>query len=139
VDTGLAVAVGGLEFELVFPLDFGEGTIEGTMSLTNLGNADAWPIFTITGPVTAPSIVNTINGRSLIFKNTTVIPAGQAWEVNTNHRTVTILGTNISKNSELLIRQWFPIPAGETHFIQFASDVYDPAARLNALVYNTDL
>lgn len=139
VTTGLAVAVGGLEFPLVFPLDMGEGTIEGTMSLTNSGNADAWPTFLITGPATKPSIINSTNGRSLIFKDATVIPAGQTWEVNTHHRTVTVSGTDISRNSELLIRQWFPIPPGETHFIQFKSDIYDAAAELNALVYNTDL
>jgi phage-related protein len=139
ITTGLAVSVGELVFPLVFPLSFGIGGTQGTIQLTNTGNSDSWPTFVITGPVTAPSIVNNTNGRVLAFKSTTVIPAGQVWEVNTNHRTVTILGTNVSRNSELLVRQWFPIPAGETHFIKFSSSVYDVAAQLNALVYNTDL
>ena len=136
---GLAVAVGGLEFPLVFPLDFGLGTIEGSMLLTNSGNADAWPIFSITGPAPEPKIIDTNTGKTLAFKNTTVIPGGETWEIDTNHRTVTLLGTNISKNAELLVRGWFPIPPGETHTIQFVASAFDPAAQLSALVHNTDL
>lgn len=137
--TGLAVAVGGLEFPLVFPLDFGLGTIEGSMVLTNSGNADAWPIFSITGPAPEPKIINTNTGKTLAFKNTTTILGGETWEIDTNHRTVTLLGTNISKNAELLIRGWFPIPPGESHTIQFVASAFDPAAQLSALVHNTDL
>jgi hypothetical protein len=139
LSTSLAVASGGLVFPLVFPLDFGAGQQGGTIQLTNTGNADAFPIFTIRGPATAPAILDNTSGKRLGFKSSTVVPAGEQWEVDTNHRTVTILGTTITRNAELQDRQWISIPPGETHLIQFTSTVYDPAAQLSALTYNTYL
>lgn len=140
VSVGLAASSGGLVFPLVFPLDFGLGTSGGLLYLTNSGNAQAWPIFNLQGPLTAPQIINITTGKVLAFKSTTVIPAGQTWQIDTNYRTVTLLGSASSnRNGELQQRQWFAIDPGATYGIQLTSGVYDPAAQLSAFLYSTDL
>lgn len=137
--TALAASSGGLEFELEFPLDFGLGSVGGTMTMSNDGNVDAWPIFHMIGPLTAPVIYDTNNGRSLKFKDSTIVPDGETWEIDTNARTVTLLGTATGRNNELLIRQWISIPPGESHDITFTSTTYDAAARLHAIWHHTDM
>lgn len=137
--TALAVASGGIVFPLVFPLDFGAGTSGGKVLISNNGNAQAWPVFNLTGPLTAPALTDQLTGRVLGFKTTTVIPAGQTWQVDTNRRTVTVLGTTVSRNNELLTRQWFSVPGGGSTTVVFTSQVYDAGAALSAFLYNTDL
>lgn len=39
-------------------LDWGSGVSNGLVTVSNPGSADAWPVFTIVGPVTAPSITD---------------------------------------------------------------------------------
>lgn len=139
VSTTLAVASGGLVFAPVFPLDFGAGVLGGSLILSNSGDSQAWPIFNLTGPLTAPMLVDQSTGKVLAFKTSTVIPAGTTWSIDTNRRTVTVLGSTVSRNGELLTRQWFSVPGGGSLTVSFTSQVYNSAANLSAFLYNTDL
>src|SRR5690606_9897811 len=56
--TGFAQMLGGLEYDLFTDgtddtgvLEYGDpGTETGMVDVTNAGTADAWPVFTVTGP-----------------------------------------------------------------------------------------
>lgn len=140
VSTGLpVVAASGLPFALTFPLDFGAGTSGGTIILSNAGNAAAWPIFTLQGPLSAPVITNRTTGQTLAFKSTTVIPLGVSWQIDTNNRTVVVSGTTVSRNNELQVRQWFSIPPNTSQGVSISSSVYDVNAQIIAQMYSTDL
>lgn len=139
VTTGLATVVGGLQFPIQAPFDFGAGNAGGIIVVTNTGNASAWPIFTLSGPLVAPAITNTASGKQLAFKSTTTIPLGQSWTIDTNLRTVNVTGTTTTRNNELLIRQWFSIPPVSSVGMKLTSGTYDANAQLGALLYNTDM
>jgi hypothetical protein len=62
------------------PVLLSPGTILGDTALPNSGDADAWPVWTITGPGT-PTLRNTTTGRSWGFS--TAIGAGQQRIVDT--------------------------------------------------------
>lgn len=129
----------GLVFPLVFPLVFGEGQSGGSMQMYNDGNSTAWPVFTIRGPATAPRIFDATSGDSLEFAADYTVPDGQSIDIDTNLRTVTVSGSTVSRNTELVTREWFGIPAGEQHEIRFTAGTYESEARLSATWNHTDL
>lgn len=126
---GLATTSGGLAFPLVFPLDFGSGSTGGTLLLTNAGNTATWPIWTITGPVTNPVIVNTGTGERLTL--TITVDAGQQLILDTDARTVMLQGVASRRGSLSSTSAWFPLRAGATA-IAFQASSYDPATSLSA-------
>lgn len=129
----------GLVFPLAFPLAFGGGQSGGSVFLENNGTADAWPLFTVRGPASAPQIVDATTGDRLAFASDYTVPAGQTIEIDTLLRTVVVSGTTVSRNAELLTREWFSIPPDDRHEIRFTAGTYDPDALLTATWHHTDL
>lgn len=127
---GLPTVAGlGLPFPLVFPLDWGAGLGGGQMSLVHAGNVATWPVWEITGPVTGPIISNLDSGEQLVFDPGWTIPAGQTAVIDTDWRTVKI--GDLSYDTKLFGRGWFPLPKASTTAVGFASvGGYDPAALL---------
>lgn len=78
----------GATFPLTFPIAFGAVAPSG-VTVTNNGNTTVWPVFTITGPVTNPAIVNgTLSSApELVFSNPSqtsyTVMAGDQMVVNT--------------------------------------------------------
>lgn len=74
----------GAPFPLIFPVSFFEAT--GTDGLaTNSGNIPTYPLFTITGPVTNPRIMNVTTGEALRFDGL-VLNAGDEVTVDFKQR-----------------------------------------------------
>jgi hypothetical protein len=122
---------GGLVFPLVFPLTFGSGAAIPDMVATNTGTVTTWPTFTIAGPVTGPVITNVTTGQILAFDPTFVVAAGQTLVVDTDARTVTLVGVN--RRDRLVTAGWFGLAAGVATHLRFTSaGGYDPAAALTA-------
>lgn len=109
----------GLAFPLAFPLAFGAGQAGGTISLTNSGNADVWPVFEVTGPITGPVITDTDSGRALTFNSDFEILAGQTLRIDSDLGTAAI--GPASRRNELASADWFSIPAGQTRQIRFTA------------------
>jgi hypothetical protein len=131
MSTGLATAAStGLVFPLQFPLDFGSGPTGGYLSgVTNAGWVAAWPQFSITGPVTGPTITNHDTGDRLMFNPSFVVAAGQQLTIDTDLRQVALQG--VQANGQLFTRSWFPLLPGVPTRIDFAQlGTYDPAATL---------
>jgi hypothetical protein len=124
---GLATTSGGLAFPLTFPLDFGPGAGGGTLLLLNAGNTTTWPVWTITGPVTNPVILNTATGERLALSLT--IDAGQQLTLDTDARTVILQGVASRRGSLAATSTWFPLKKGATA-VAFQAASYDPAVSL---------
>lgn len=114
-----AASTSGLAFPLAFPLAFGDGQAGGTLTLTNAGNASAWPIFEIAGPITGPVITDTASGRQLEFDAGFEILAGQTLRIDTDLGTVAI--GPASRRNELTSAQWFAVGPGESRQINWTA------------------
>lgn len=117
----------GLVFPLTFPLAFGAGGSSNSTTVTNAGDTATWPTFVITGPVAGPTIT-TATGRKLQFASSFEVAAGSTMTVDTFARGVTVDG--VSRSGDLIVRDWFPLPPGDTRLTFAGSGAYDPAAGL---------
>lgn len=79
-------AAGGFGFNLGFNMNFGAASVTGQMTVTNNGNAESYPIYTITGGGVNPSIYNATTGKTLSFIYT--LADGETLVVDTLNRTV---------------------------------------------------
>jgi len=138
--TTLPELVGGLEFDLFTDgsettgfLEYGEQGSTGRMTLTNEGNADAWPIFEVAGP--APqgfAIQHVESGRRVV--SATNIPAGSVLTVNFANGMATLDG--VDRSGQLTVREWSPVPAGGSATFAFSAPV-ESAASLTATIRST--
>jgi len=68
-----------LPFSSGFPVSFPAQVPPGTQGIlcTNGGTFETRPVVTVTGPVSAPSVVNTSTGQAVTFSNLTLHAADQ--------------------------------------------------------------
>lgn len=92
---------GGTWFPLAFPIVLGSSSVFTTAYVLNDATADAWPVWTITGPGSTPALRNLTTGKSLVMNRTLL--AGQQIVVDTRDEPLTTspksitdgLGTNL--------------------------------------------
>lgn len=93
--TRLQIAYGSTFFPLL-PVQLVASSILGSTTLVNDGDAEAFPIYTITGPVTNPAIANATNGTFITINQTLL--AGETITIDTREGVKTVLkgdGTNL--------------------------------------------
>lgn len=81
----------GLDYPLVYPLDYGLVDTVSDLSITNAGNAPSPLIITYHGPVTNPTLVNSTTNQQLGFD--IVLTEDDELIVNTRNGTVLLNGT----------------------------------------------
>jgi hypothetical protein len=122
---GLSTPLGGFGFPLSFNLSFGGGTALGTLTLTNYGDVECYPVLTITGPCTYPAITNlTISGLPVIQFGVTMV-TGDTLVIDTDLKTAvyTPSGSSSSYSVMSTLQQgwaWWSMAPG-TSQIQFTS------------------
>lgn len=90
----------------------------GLATLPNAGTADAWPVFTLVGPVTSPTITDGAGnvlawtGPALAASDTLVLTSSPF-----GPRSVLLRGTD--NRASLTTAQWAPVPAGHSQNWQF--------------------
>lgn len=121
----------GLEYPLEYPLDYGIEVTSNTGTLYNYGNIVTPVIFTFTGPMTNPSLINSTAGMKLAFninlsetdqltvntKNGTVLLNGSAdrlYTRTTDSVPISMFGLIPGANSMLLSAATWQLPAGVT-------------------------
>lgn len=124
--TGLPVTTGGLVLPLVLPLSLAATMSSGVLSVTNDGNADALPVFTITGPCPAGATI-THRGTGASLRFTEAIGAGHTLTIDTASRTAVLDGTA----SRTVIGTWFSYSPGVNE-IGFSASSYDAGALLTS-------
>lgn len=99
----------GLAFPLAFPLSFGvDVEVGGSVVLVNNGNAHAWPVWEVIGPITGPVITCQETGNVLQFNSDFEVADGQVLRIDTDTGRVTLGGVN--RRNELAVAEWFSIP-----------------------------
>jgi hypothetical protein len=108
---------GGLNWSSGGGLNWGTVSSLGLIMLTNSGYEDAWPVFTITGPITNPVITNTTTGQVLAY--TDVLGASDTVVLTSSpiNRAVTKNGAPFRVN--LTTAQWFSVPAQGSIAVNF--------------------
>lgn len=109
-----AVSSGGLASPMVSPLA-STAALAGAATVTNIGSADAWPTFTIAGPITNPSIRSLRFGLELRFLYT--LAAGETLVVVTDpsRRSILLNGSPTADRYDALDylpSSWFPLAPG---------------------------
>jgi hypothetical protein len=110
--TGSVTSSGAL-FPLVFPINFGGGTgATVTVTATNGGNFDGFPIVTVTGPIDNPWVRNTTTGESFYLDNLSLV-GGEYVTVDNSLRTVVKSdSTNLYGNLRFPASQWISLAPG---------------------------
>lgn len=128
---------GGLEFGLEFPLEFGDQSVGGSVTLTNTGNAPSWPVLELDGPGRGLAITAD-DGRVLRFLSDYVLDDDETLVINTGRRSVTLAG--VSRSNQLLVRQWPSVPPGGSLTLSLTGSDMTNDTRLRAAEwYDTEV
>lgn len=80
-------------------------------TITNLGNFPSRPRLVLAGPITNPMIVNTTNGKQMLFNGSLI--AGEVWTIDTAKMTV-VDQTGANKFSALdVTSDWIELASGD--------------------------
>lgn len=124
--TGFPVQQGGLRFPLYTDgagtvtgfLDYGAAPETGTVTLTNDGTADSWPVFEVAGPIPVEGfeLVEAGTGRRVVFAG--AVASGSSLVIDSATGSAVIDGT-AERGGSLTVREWFPVPAGGSTSVTF--------------------
>lgn len=113
---GLPVHLGGVRLPKRMPWNFGSTSGGSRMVVPNAGSIPVHPVVTVTGGgFSKLTVVDITAGRQLILQLPAVTSADVVLDSAT-HR-VYVGGQEVTRL--LTTRQWFEIPAGETHKFRF--------------------
>lgn len=127
--SGLPSPTAGATFPITFPLSFGAST-GGSFSVTNSGAYITPPVFTITGPVTNPSLTFTATGQ--FFALTITLGSTDVLVIDMNARTVLLNGSAYRFNDIKTGSTWFGFPPGTSSIAVASSDATAVAAVFTA-------
>lgn len=119
---------GGLIFPDAFPWVFSGQGASGDINITNSGNASAFPVITIYGPCTNPTVsIHLTNGIYTVGFNGLQLGAGDYVTIDMRARTAI---SNTGASVYHLIQQgstWWRIPKGTWTVSYFAANVSAPS------------
>lgn len=96
VATAPAVIVSGMPLPVIFPIPFGVVGSGGSVVITAGGNAPAWPVITITGPINGPVIRNDTQNLSVYFEGLN-LGVGELLVIDMNPATRSATVAGVSK------------------------------------------
>lgn len=113
---------GGVTYPITYPAIYGTST-GGTASVNNYGNADSWPILTIRGVATNPTIYAIELGKT--FQLTlSATSASDVIVIDMANKTVLYNGGSVL-NAKSVDSEWFSLPSGITTFSFSSSSTSD--------------
>lgn len=122
--TTLPMFSGGLDWTtgggLSWPLNWGSTVSNGTFGLANPGTADTWPVFTLTGPLTTPTITRQDTGQTLAYNDTLAV-GDVAVITSSPYNRSTVLNGVIDRSGVISTAQWFSIDPGSLATIVLSS------------------
>lgn len=102
---------GGFSLPVSLPIT-AAATTGGSVTLNNPGNRTAYPILTLTGPLTNPLVNNSASGTYLLLNYT--VPAGSVVTVDMTNKTIMLNGTQSILSTKTSDSSWWGIPPGST-------------------------
>lgn len=116
VQTGAVTSLGGLRYNLSYPLNYnlvGSNTVQTVM---NHGNAESWPTFRVTGDYFSGFSVTDNLGNVVTYSGMVTFASPVTIDMGNG----TAIQSGVDKTVLLTQRGWFSIPAGATIQPQFA-------------------
>lgn len=113
VSASTAAGAGGFPFNMSFPINFGAASVTGQILAENRGNAQTYPLLTVTGPGTNPSIYNATTGQTISIIYT--LSAGESLVIDTLNRTVLLNGVAANNKYgalDFLNTSWWGMASG---------------------------
>lgn len=111
-------ATAGRTYSLTFSRVYPASAPLGVGTVTNAGNADAYPVVRLFGPCTEPVLTSDTQDRSLTFVGLT-LTAGEYLEIDTRAKTILLTGDpTASRYSKLDFpgSTWFTLAPGDNDF-----------------------
>lgn len=134
VNTGPpAVPIGTLSFNLSFNVGFGGGAVPAQATLVNNGTLTAYPIITLTGPLTNP-VLSDGNGTTMSLAIT--LNSGDILVVDCRNKSIVLNGVQ-SRRGAMSGLKWISVPAGtdDTIFLNAASGTGTAQLRMSSTYY----
>lgn len=122
-----ATAIQGISWPVTWPVPWAIiVTGSGAVNVTNNGDAPAWPIIDIAGPINSPVVANQTTGKALYFDGLT-LSAGQTLSINMNpaSRSASVAGASKFSTIRMSASEFFSVSAGATESIAFAGSSTD--------------
>jgi len=112
---------GGVVYAVTYPIHFGASS-GGSVTASNLGNAPAFPVVAIYGPMINPVIANDATGEAIRLNLTLV--AGDVVTINMRRRLI-VQGSNTNKIGSLVqgSKFWAVLPGNNN--LRVGADSYD--------------
>lgn len=126
--TALPSTTGGLTAPFTAPFPISATSVSGVLQVTNSGNADSPPVFTITGPCTPFQLTHRTSGAVLSYPET--VPAGRSVVIDMAARTALLDGA-----PRFVSGSWFAYSPGVNE-VAFTASGYDPASLLTSTHYD---
>jgi phage-related protein len=111
----------GFGFDLAFNLSFGGSVVNPGVTVSNFGNHRAYPLITIRGPVTTPTLTESNTGRTISF-NTSLL-TGDIVYIDTRKHTAVLNGVGSIRGLLLAGSRWFYVDPGQPSTITFTGDL----------------
>ena len=112
---GLPVSTGGVRLPQRMPWNFGTVSEQSRLLVPNSGAIKLHPFIDVSGGFNTVSVVDITSGRRLSLN--WQVPEGSTLVLDSGARRATVDGSDVTR--WLTRRQWFEIPAGETHEFRF--------------------
>jgi phage-related protein len=122
----------GTSFNMAFNMGFGGPLPNFGATVTNNGNHTAYPIITITGPVTNPVLVDSNSGTTMALNIS--LSAGDTLVIDTRLKSI-VLNNYVSRRTAMAGRTWISVPPGISDTISFTAD--NGTGSCTVQLYNT--
>lgn len=131
--TALNSTSGGLVFPVTFPITFSATSVAGSITAANAGSMDTRPVFTVTGPATAPQIITLYpDGTTKALSYSSLaggLGTGEQLVIDTDAHTVL---SGAASRRRWVSGDWPTIPAFTSVQFQFRDSPYNAATLLTA-------
>lgn len=111
-------AGGGTTWPVTWPATWGAST-GGTATIDNYGNADAWPVVTLRGPLTSPYIYSVARGK--LFKLAYTLATGDVVVIDMRAKTVMLNGTTSLVAYKSADSDWFSLAPEVDNVLSFTT------------------
>jgi hypothetical protein len=117
-----APVVGGLSYDITYPMDYGMASVNQYQYLNNAGNSASWPVFKITGDYFAGFTITDNLGNVITYSGSVSRSAPVTIDPSTGSATQ----NGSDRSTFITSRQWFSIPPNSTILPSFspAQSVY---------------
>lgn len=103
----------GRTYDRVYNLLYGGGSASNSTAITNIGNWTTYPVITITGPVTNPTIGNVTTGQYMTVNYN--VTNTDTLVIDLDNKLITLNG-NSARNLVAGNSEWFGAPPGTSYF-----------------------